>query len=117
MTLNLISNISFLTLCIEVLEDGEKGIDFLCCEYNKDGDSYRSPWSNKYYPAIEDPDYTPFHPSGDLYEMEIAANDVFARYAKMYYDKDFITSVYFFDSGDANGFGSCWLVKKRKSTF
>ena len=49
--------------------------------------------------------------------MEVAANDVFARYAKMYYDKDFITSVYFFESGDQNGFGSCWLVKKSKSTF
>lgn len=101
-------------LPVEIFEDGEKGIDFLGCEYNKDGDSYRSPWSNKYYPAIDDPSYTPFYPSGNLLEMEVAANDVFARYAKLYYDKDFITSVYFFESGEENGFGSCWLIKKSK---
>jgi len=49
-----------------------------------------------------------------MYEMEVAANEVFPRYAKMYYDKDFITSVYFFESGVENGYGSCWLVKKSK---
>jgi len=97
---------------LEMHEDADKGIDFLGCEYNKDGDSYRSPWSNKYYPAIDDPSYTPFHPSGNLLEMEVKANDVFTRYAKLYYDKDFVTSVYFFESGADNGFGSCWLVKK-----
>lgn len=99
---------------IETFEDADKGIDYLGCEYNKDGDSYRSPWSNKYYPAIDDPSYTPFHPTGNLLEMEVKANDVFARYAKLYYDKDFITSVYFFESGATDGYGSCWLVKKSK---
>jgi hypothetical protein len=44
--------------------------------------------------------------------MEIRANEVFARYAKMYYDRNFYTSVYFFDT--PQGFGSCWLVKKSK---
>jgi hypothetical protein len=97
---------------IELHDDVEKGIDFLGCEYNKDGDSYRSPWSNKYYPTIEDPSYSPFYPTGKLLEMETSANEVFARYAKLYYDKDFITSVYFFESGADNAFGSCWLVKK-----
>ena len=36
---------------------------------------------------------------------------MFSRYAKLYYDNNFLTSVYFFDTDD-NGFGSCWLVKK-----
>lgn len=31
----------------------------------------------------------------------------------MYYDKDFMISVYFFDTNDS-GFGSCWLVKKNQ---
>ena len=70
----------------------------MSCEYNKDGDSYRSPWSNKYYPAIEEQGYEPFTPTGMLLEMETQANDAFARYCKLYYDKDFITSVYFFES-------------------
>ena len=31
---------------IDVAQDMEDGREFLKCEYNKDGDSYRSPWSN-----------------------------------------------------------------------
>ena len=46
--------------------------------------------------------------------MEIKANEIFARYAKLYYDTDFITSVLFFDQEGIDGFGSCWLVKKSK---
>jgi len=43
--------------------------------------------------------------------MEQKANDVWQRYAKLYYDNNFHTSVYFFDT-DNNGFGSAWLIKK-----
>lgn len=43
--------------------------------------------------------------------MEVKANEVFARYARLYHDKSVMTSVYFFDTDD-KGFGSCWLVKK-----
>jgi len=43
--------------------------------------------------------------------MEQRANEVFARYANQYYDSNYQTSVYFFDTDD-NGFGSCWLIKK-----
>ena len=43
--------------------------------------------------------------------MEQEANMVFQRYAWLYYDENFHTSVYFFDTDDS-GFGSCWLVKK-----
>ena len=31
---------------IEIVEDTEEGKPFLKSEYNKDGDSYRSPWTN-----------------------------------------------------------------------
>ena len=31
----------------------------------------------------------------------------------MYYDSNYITSVYFFDTGD-NSFGSSWLLRKGK---
>lgn len=53
------------------------------------------------------------YPSNELLEMEQKANDVFERYAKLYYDNNYFTSVYFFDTDD-NGFGSCWLIKKSK---
>lgn len=29
------------------------GRDYLLCDYNRDGDSWRSPWSNEFEPAIE----------------------------------------------------------------
>ena len=97
--------------------DENEGREYLQCEYNKDGDSYRSPWTNTYYPPVEaedDPNYQPIYPSPDLLEMEGKANDLFFRYCKLYYDSDFHTSVYFFDTDTANGFGSCWLIQKSK---
>lgn len=99
---------------VELAEDEVEGKPFLKCEYNKDGDSYRSPWSNQYFPAFDLSEEQPAYPSGELLEMEVKANEMFARYAKMYYDCDFYTSVYFFDTRLDNGFGSCWLVKKCK---
>ena len=38
---------------IEIVEDTVEGKPFLKSEYNKDGDSYRSPWTNQYFPPIE----------------------------------------------------------------
>ncbi len=95
--------------------DEKEGKEFLKCEYNKDGESYRSPWTNQYFPPIVvgEGEEEPMYPSTELLEMEHKANDVFARYAKLYYDNNFLTSVFFFDT-DNNGFGSCWLVKKSK---
>ena len=40
-------------ICIEIVEDTVEGKPFLKSEYNKDGDSYRSPWTNQYFPPIE----------------------------------------------------------------
>jgi len=80
-------------------------------------ESFRSPWSNTYFPPVEAEEGAEddvIYPSSDLLEMEKLANEVFVRYAKMYYDENYLTSVYFFDTDD-NGFGSCWLVKKSKS--
>jgi len=58
-------------------------------------------------------DDQPMYPSQELLEMEQKANEVFQRYAKLYYDMNYLTSVYFFDA-ENNGFGSCWLIKKSK---
>lgn len=106
-----------MNIVLEIGIDDTKCREYLKSEYNKDGDSYRSPWSNQYFPPIEiqegEEDYEPMYPSNELLEMEQKANDVFERYAKLYYDNNYFTSVYFFDTDD-NGFGSCWLIKKSK---
>jgi capping protein (actin filament) muscle Z-line, beta len=87
--------------------DTTNGRQFLKCEYNRDGDSYRSPFSNKYFPEPTD---EPIYPNPELLQMEQKANDVFYRYATLYFDQA-VTSVYFFDT-DYEGFGACFLVKK-----
>ncbi|THG19512.1 hypothetical protein TEA_027418 [Camellia sinensis var. sinensis] len=80
--------------------------EFILCEYNRDADSYRSPWSNKYHPSLGDGLY----PSLELRKLEIEANEVFAIYRDQYYEGG-ISSVYLWE--DANEvFVACFLIKK-----
>lgn len=46
--------------------DTTNGKTFLKHEYNRDGDSYRSPWSNQYFPPTE----STFFPSAHLLQLE-----------------------------------------------
>ena len=46
---------------LKMMRDEEAERDFLLCDYNRDGDSYRSPHTNKYYPDIDDG----FRPPGE----------------------------------------------------
>jgi len=84
---------------------------FILCDYNRDGDSYRSPWSNSYFPPGEDN----VLPSPALRKLEMEANDIFDTYRKLYFDTG-VSSVYFFstdkDEKDSKNFGSCWLIHK-----
>ena len=55
------------------------GNAYLNCDYNRDGDSYRSPWTNAYDPPIDDG----ILPPANLRRLEIAANDLFNSYREM----------------------------------
>lgn len=91
----------------------ELGKSYLCCDYNRDGDSYRSPWSNKYYPAIDDDEEPPF-PSTLLRQLEIKANDSFDVYRDLYYEGGGSSSVYLWDTeDDLSGFAGVVLFKKQ----
>jgi hypothetical protein len=79
--------------------------EYLLCDYNRDGDSYRSPWSNEYTPALADATY----PSEKLRKMEIAANQAFDVYRELYYEGG-VSSVYFWNLDD--GFAGVVLLKK-----
>ncbi|RKP09383.1 F-actin-capping protein subunit beta [Thamnocephalis sphaerospora] len=81
------------------------GREYLRCDYNRDGDSYRSPWSNEYEPELLDGSL----PSTSLRRLEVAANDAFDTYRKMYYEGG-VSSVYFWDLDD--GFAGVVLIKK-----
>ncbi|SPC63398.1 probable CAP2 - F-actin capping protein, beta subunit [Ustilago sp. UG-2017b] len=78
------------------------GREFLSCEYNKDGDSWRSWISDTYHPPISpDADDTPdgergTRPSAPLRSLELKANDAFETYSKLYYDNA-LSSVYLWD--------------------
>lgn len=92
-----------------VEKDPVEGKDFVKCDYSRDGDSYRSPWSNKYYPALNDG----FLPSKKLRDMEVTANALLATYLHFYFESG-CSSAYFFDTeeGATDQFGACWLVHK-----
>ena len=56
-----------------------QGNTYLNCDYNRDGDSYRSPWTNAYDPPIDDG----VLPPPNLRRLEVAANDLFNSYREM----------------------------------
>ncbi|MES1919030.1 hypothetical protein MHBO_000907 [Bonamia ostreae] len=89
--------------------EGDSGRPFVICDFNRDGDSYRSPHSNKYHPPPND--FKPYYPPKRLREMEVSANAIFDQYRHLYYQGG-VSSVYFWDLGDKKGFASCWLVHK-----
>ncbi|RVX72853.1 F-actin-capping protein subunit beta [Exophiala mesophila] len=81
------------------------GRDYLLCDYNRDGDSYRSPFSNEFDPPLDDATYQ----SDRVRNMEIEANGAFEVYRQLYYEGG-TGSVYLWDLDD--GFAGVVLLKK-----
>lgn len=99
----------FLNLC----KDDSLG-DFIKSEFNNEGDSYRSPWSNKYFPDVELPKYPP----SELRELEVIFNRLFKEYTRLYYGDSAVPSVYIWEQGESieSGF-SCALLVKNSAQF
>ncbi|KAF8335178.1 F-actin-capping protein subunit beta [Amanita rubescens] len=91
---------------LKLKTDRATGRDYLACDYNRDGDSYRSPWSNEYDPPLEDGTI----PSAKLRKLEIAANEAFDTYRELYFEGG-VSSVYLWDLEDG-GFAGVVLMKK-----
>ncbi|XP_022916847.1 F-actin-capping protein subunit beta [Onthophagus taurus] len=91
---------------LKIAKDKESGKDYLLCDYNRDGDSYRSPWSNTYDPPLEDGSM----PSDKLRKLELDANNAFDQYRDMYFEGG-VSSVYFWDLPQS-GFAGVILIKK-----
>jgi len=90
---------------LKVARDKKVGKDYLLCDYNRDGDSYRSPWSNTYDPPFDEG----VQPSDRLRKLEIEANAAFEQYREMYFEGG-VSSVYFWDNDI--GFAGVILIKK-----
>ncbi|GHP06971.1 hypothetical protein PPROV_000571500 [Pycnococcus provasolii] len=92
---------------LRVARDAQaNGREYLLCDYNRDGDSFRSPWSNTYDPPLEDGAV----PSDSLRTLEVQFNDVFDAYRQQYYEGG-LSSAYLWDTEDG-GFAGCFLIKK-----
>lgn len=92
---------------LKIAKDRQTGRDYLLCDYNRDGDSYRSPWSNTYEPAMDEEGAMP---SDRLRKLEIEANDAFDHYRQLYFEGG-VSSVYLWDL-ESGGFAGVVLIKK-----
>eukprot|EP01126_Amoeba_proteus_P027127 TRINITY_DN2689_c0_g1_i2.p1 TRINITY_DN2689_c0_g1~~TRINITY_DN2689_c0_g1_i2.p1 ORF type:complete len:263 (-),score=53.80 TRINITY_DN2689_c0_g1_i2:86-874(-) len=90
---------------LKIAYDSESQRDYLLCDYNRDGDSYRSPWSNKYDPPLSDGQ----KPSAQLRQLEVQTNNAFDVYRDLYYEGG-VSSVYLWES--TGGFSGVVLIKK-----
>ncbi|KAI0428969.1 F-actin-capping protein subunit beta [Xylaria sp. FL1042] len=108
----------------------QSGRDYLLCDYNRDGDSYRSPWSNEFDPPLQDAPASGGGggggggvgvgggddqsnaaglPNEKVRRMEVRANEAFDLYRELYYEGG-VSSVYFWNLDD--GFAGVVLFKK-----
>ena len=110
---------------LKVVRDRTAGKDYLLCDYNRDGDSYRSPWTNTYSPPFDGKQEKSLErrrcewrgfvcfqgnlPSDRLRQLEVEANQAFEQYREMYFEGG-VSSVYFWDL--ENGFAGVVLIKK-----
>jgi hypothetical protein len=98
------------------------GRDYLLCDYNRDGDSYRSPWSGEFETplggsgagGVDDQGNNEGAgegavPSERVRKMEVRANEAFDVYRELYYEGG-VSSVYFWNLDD--GFAGVVLLKK-----
>ena len=115
---------------LKVLRDEEKGREFLGCDYNRDGNSFRcagskmtgtishrffnsSPWSNKYIPSSSSGP----SPSPKLRQIESSLNAAFDTYREMYFEGG-VSSAYLWDleeereQGKEMSFAGVVLLKK-----
>ena len=90
---------------LKVGYDKDANKSFIISDFNCNGDSYRSPWTNKYFP----PSDNGFFPNRQLRHLEEIANFLFEKYTEMYYDQA-LSSVYLWDS-DSHICG-CFLIMK-----
>mmetsp|Transcript_5510 Transcript_5510/g.11327 ORF Transcript_5510/g.11327 Transcript_5510/m.11327 type:complete len:282 (-) Transcript_5510:277-1122(-) len=92
---------------LQTAKDPVNGKQYLLSDYNRDADSYRSPWSNTYSPDLPDG----LKPSKSLRVLEEKCNAVFDAYRQLYYEGG-VSSAYLWDQEEPGAFAGCFLIKK-----
>ncbi|PVV00246.1 hypothetical protein BB560_005379 [Smittium megazygosporum] len=90
---------------LKIRFDDISGQNFLVCDYNRDGDSFRSPWSNAYFPPLEEG----ILPSTRARKLELVANEAFKTFTRLYYQGG-LSSVYFWENDE--NLACAVLIKK-----
>jgi capping protein beta len=85
---------------------------FLRTEFNREGNSYRNPFTNHYSPENSEG----YRPSGIFRTLEENGNILFAEYVKQYYGGDTTGSFFVTENEEGKGNFSCGFFAK-KSTF
>jgi len=91
---------------LKIAHDRYAKRDFLLCDYNRDGNSYRSPWTDRYFPKLS----SGCKPSKMMRDLEVEFNEAFDIYRDLYYEGG-VSSCYLWDIED-DVFGVCVLFKK-----
>lgn len=93
--------LSTIDVPLKIGVDPTNGMKFILCDFNRDCDSYRSPFSNQYYPELRDG----LLPSTKLRNMEVLSRNAFESYKKLYFIGG-VLSTYAWDITNNNfGFG------------
>jgi capping protein beta len=67
---------------LEIRRCKTSGRDYLLCDYNRDGDSWRSPWSNEFEPVLEVGEEGA-KPSERVRKMEVQMGDAVDVYREL----------------------------------
>merc|ERR1719192_2725893 len=89
---------------LETMTDPKSNTKYIKCDYNRDGNSWRSPKSNEYNPPFDADDK--FMPSADLRVLEERCNVACDIYRDLYHNGG-VSSVYCWDLAD-NSWACCW---------
>lgn len=99
---------SLIPLPLEVAKDPKMKKSFLKSEFNRVGESYRSPWTNTLVPAS-----SAVVPASALRSLEAIANEVWDAYRQLYYRDESIGSVYLYETESNDGaFTGVFLIQK-----
>mmetsp|Transcript_107801 Transcript_107801/g.300521 ORF Transcript_107801/g.300521 Transcript_107801/m.300521 type:complete len:306 (+) Transcript_107801:91-1008(+) len=101
----------YVTRPLRLKRDTERNRYFIACEYNCDGGTHRSPWSNRYFPPPEGAaaEERLFRPPERLRRLEESSNEVFDAYKTSYYEGG-VSSVYLWELEE--GFAGAFLIRK-----
>ena len=80
---------------LEVVLDTTSHREFLACDFNRVGDSFRSPFSKEYFPPLQNNEEAP----KVLSDLEDFANNLYSAYAFLYFGECICSSYIFEEDG------------------